>query len=292
MRLSDSRLAEIADRGFTIVEGFVDRETLGAAQDALWRLYPRPETYFADSAKFPDLGKSQFAGIRLFPFDCQPIARLALYPDLIDAAERFLGSRDIELYKSELWAKYSGAINYDQAHHRDYRNHNLVVPRADGLNRQMTTFILISDVTDADGPTKIVPLSETRDIPLGTATTKFGAYFDREIAFTGPAGSLLIYKTDVFHRASNFTAPNRARFAILTDFQKRGPRWQGKMSWPDLAERSGMPRALTEMTPRERDLFGWPPASSEYWNEQTLRDVQIRYPEMDLTPYRKAVART
>ena len=68
--------------------------------------------------------------------------------------------------------------------------------------------------------------------------------------------------------------------------KKRGARWQGKMSWPDLAEKSGMPDALTAMTPRQRDLFGWPPIGSDYWNAQTLRDVQARYPKMDLAPYR------
>jgi hypothetical protein len=96
----------------------------------------------------------------------------------------------------------------------------------------------------------------------------------------------MIYKTDVFHRGSNFTAPNRSRFAILVDFQKRGARWQGKMSWPDHAEKPGFAEALTRMTPRQRDLFGWPPIGSDYWDEQTLGDVQLRYPDMDLSPYR------
>ncbi len=150
----------------------------------------------------------------------------------------------------------------------------------------MTTFILLSDVTEADGPTKVVPLSETRDVPIGIPIKKFGRMFDKEIAVTGPAGSLMVYKTDVFHRGSNFTAPNRSRFAVLLDFMKRGARWQGKMAWPDHAEKAAFGEALTKMTPRQRDLFGWPPAGSDYWSEQTLRDVQMRYPEMDLSPYR------
>ena len=284
MRVPDSNIAEIRDRGFTIVENFIDRETLREAQEALWTLYPKPEDYFADPEKFPQFGKSQFAGIRLFPFGSWAVAKLCVYPDLIDMAERFLGSTDIELYKGELWAKYSGAINYDQFHHRDYRNHTLVVPRADGRNTQMTTFILLSDVTEADGPTKVVPLAETSDIPLGKATGSSSLYTN-EVSVTGPAGSLMVYKTDVFHRGSNFTGPERSRFAILTDFQKRGPRWQGKMAWPDHAEKPVFSEALTKMTPRQRDLFGWPPVGSDYWDEQTLRDVQLRYPDMDLSPY-------
>ena len=287
MRVADAKLAEIWDRGFTVVEGFLAADTLRAAQDALWEIYPRPEDYFAAPEKYPQFAKSQFAGIRLFPWASWALNRLAVEPDLVDAAERFLGSAEVELYKGELWAKYSGAINYDQSHHRDYRNHTLVVPRADGRDVQMTTFILLSDVTELDGPTKIVPVSETRDIPLGKAQRGPGKMVEKEISVTAPAGSLMIYKTDVFHRGSNFTAPKRSRFAVLVDFMRRGPRWQGKMSWPDHAEKPAFAEALTKMTPRQRDLFGWPPIGSDYWNAQTLRDVQMRYPDLDLAPYRE-----
>ncbi len=286
MRVADRNIAEVFDRGFTVVENFIDADALAAAHEALWTIHPRPEDYFADRAKYPKYDKSQFSGIQLFPFDRWELSRLAVYPDLIDMAERFHGTADIDLYKSELWAKYSGAINYDQYHHRDYRNHTIVVPRADQKNAQMTTFILLSDVTDKDGPTKVVPLGETRDVPIGQAQTKFGDYFDKEISIEAPAGSLMVYKTDVFHRGSNFTAQNRARFAILTDFKTRAWRWQGKLAWPDHATKKTWEEAMTKMTPRQRDLFGWPPAGSDYWNAQTLADVQLRYPQMDLSPYR------
>jgi len=286
MKVSDAKLAEIWDRGYTVVENFLDQESLKAAQKALWTIHPKPEDYFAEPDKYPKYAKSQFAGIHLFPFPAWEINRLCVYPDLIDAAERFLNTREIDLYKGELWAKYSGAINYDQYHHRDYRNHTIVVPREDGTNAQMTTFILLSDVTDKDGPTKVVPLSETRDVPIGKAATKFGTYFDKEVSIEGPAGSLMIYKTDVFHRGSNFTAPNRSRFAVLTDFKTRAWRWQGKLAWPDESERPAWDEAICKMTPRQRDLFGWPPIGSDYWNAQTLRDVQMRYPDLDLAPYR------
>lgn len=285
MRIPDAKLAEVKDRGFTVVESFLDAETLAAARDALWLTFPLPEEYFAHPDKYPEFGKSQFSGLRVFPFKSWEINRLAIYPDLVDAAERLLGTTDIELYKSELWAKYSGAINYDQFHHRDYGNHSLVVPRADGRNMQMTTFLLLSDVTEADGPTKVVPLDHTRDIPLGKNHVGMGEMFDREVAVTGPAGSLMIYKTDVFHRGSDFKGPNRSRFAVLTDFQARGVRWQGKMSWPDRGGQPAMSEALTKMSPRQRDLFGWPPVGSDYWNAQTLHDVAVRYPDMDLAPY-------
>jgi len=285
MRVSDEKLAEVWDQGFTVVEGFLDPETLKAAQDALWNTYPRPEDYFADPGAHPKYAASQFGGIRLFPYKDWALNRVPVYPDLTDAAERLLDSRDIEIYKVELWAKYSGAINYDQAHHRDFGNHTLVVPRRDTKHTQMTTFILLSDVTELDGPTKLVPLKDGLEVPLIPNQLPYGEMFDKEVSATAPAGSLLIYKTDVLHRGSDFKAPGRSRFVMLVDFQERGWRWNGKMSWPDHADRPGMKEAMVRMTPRQRDLFGWPPAGSDYWNAQTLADVAARYPGIDLSPY-------
>ena len=290
MRVPDAKLAEVWDRGFTVVEGFLDKETLAAAQAGLWEHYPTPEVYFADPSAHPKFARSQFAGLRFFPYANAALDSLPVYPDLVDAAERFLTSTDVEIYKIELWAKYAGAVNYDQMHHRDFGNHTLVVPRLDGVHTQMTTFILLSDVTELDGPTKLVPLELSRDLPLHPRQLPMGELFDKEVAATAPAGSLMIYKTDVFHRGSDFTAPGRSRFIMLVDFTQRGWRWNGKMSWPDHAEKRGFVEAMVQMTPRQRDLFGWPPVGSDYWNSQTLRDVAVRYPGMDMTPYEEGVA--
>ncbi len=292
MRIADAKLAEVFDQGFTIVEGFLDKDTLAAAQDAMFEIYPRPEAYFADPHEYRHLTRTQFSGINLFPFQSWALSRLPVYPDLVDAAERLLQEKDIEIYKVELWAKYAGKIDYEQPHHRDYGNHTLVVPRADRVHTQMTTFLLLSDVTETDGPTKIVPRQYTADLPLATNRLAMGEMFDKEISVTGPAGSLMIYKTDTLHRGSGFTAEGRSRFAMLTDFQARGWRWTGKLNWANQANQPGMADALSQMTPRERDLFGWPPIGSDYWNAQTLRDVAARYPAMDMTPYAAGVGVT
>jgi len=288
MRIPDAKLAEIWDRGFTVVENFLDAETLAAAQAALWDIYPTPEAYFADPEAHAKFARSQFAGLRLFPYGSWALNRIPVYPDLLDAAERFLQTKEIDCYKIELWAKYSGAVDYDQPHHRDYENHTIVVPRADGVMPQMTCFILLSDVTELDGPTKAVPIDKTRDLPIGINRTKLGEFFEDEVAVTGPAGSILIYKTDVFHRGSDFKAPGRSRFVMPVDFKPRGWRWQGKLAWPDHATTQNWKDAMTAMTPRQRDVFGWPPVGDPYWNAQTLEGVGLRYPGLDLSPYAAA----
>ncbi len=232
MRIADASLDEVRDRGFCLVEGFLSPDELTAAREALWLHYPRPEEYFADPSRFPDYAGDQFGGVLEFPYRSWSLNHLAFHPDLVDAAERYLGTTDLHLYKVELWAKYAGAADYSQPLHRDYGSHSLVVPRLDGCFEQLTTFIFLSDVTADDGPTRIVPFEGGRHVPFTPLYLPFGDLEEQEVAAVGPAGSLLVYRTEILHRGSNITGAGASRFSILTDFQVRGTTWGGKMSWP------------------------------------------------------------
>ena len=154
----------------------------------------------------------------------------------------------------------------------------------------MTTFILLSDVTELDGPTKLVPLEHTRDLPLIPGSSRWASSSTRRSAATAPAGSLMIYKTDVLHRGSDFGAPGRSRFVMLVDFQQRGWRWNGKMSWPDHAEKPGFVEAMVRMTPAPARPVRLAAGRQRLLDAQTLRDVAARYPGMDMTPYEAGVA--
>jgi hypothetical protein len=173
--------------------------------------------------------------------------------------------------------------------HRDYGSHSLVVPRRDGRYQQMTTFIFLSDVTADDAPTRLVPYHDGKDVPYTPLYLEYGALADREVAATGSAGSLLIYRSDILHRGSNFTAPQRARFSILADYQPRGIAWGGKMAWPKQSPQRWA-KLIPACTVRERDLFGFPQPGHAYWNDQTLADVARRYPGIDMAPYRQTAA--
>jgi hypothetical protein len=284
VRVTDAQLAELREVGFTRVEGFIPAAELAEAQDALWSIFPKPADYFNDPAVHAKFAKSQFAGIRHFPFNLPIFDRLCVLPDLVDVAERFLGSSEIDLYKIELWAKYAGAVDYDQPHHRDYGNHTLVVPHPE--RPQLTTIMLLSDVTEADAPTCAVPLAHSRDIPTTPMILKPGELTEHEVVLTGSAGTIILYQTHVFHRGSNFKRPDASRFIYMTDFKRRGDPWTGKQAWPDHALRPGFSAALSAMSVRQRDLFGFPPPGSSYWTPETLAGVAARYPDMDMTPYK------
>jgi hypothetical protein len=288
VRVPDASLDLVRERGFAVVEGFLSPDELQAAQDALWLHFPTPDAYFADPARYPEYAASQFGGVLEFPYRSWDVNRLAFHPDLVDAAERYLRTTELHLYKVELWAKYAGAVDYDQPLHRDYGSHSLVVPRRDGRYQQLTTFVFLSDVTDVDGPTRIVPDEVGRDVPYTPLYFAPGDLGASEVAATGPAGSLLVYRSDILHRGSDFTATGRARFSLLADYQARGTTWAGKMSWPKQSPERWA-KLIPRCTVRERDLFGFPRPGDDYWNDQTLTDVAARYPGMEMTPYRDGV---
>ena len=289
MRVSDATLAEVRERGFSLMEGFLSDAELAAAREALWLHFPRPQDYFADPDAFARYAASQFAGVEEFPYRSWDLNRLAVHPDLVDAAERYLKTTELHLYKVELWAKYAGAVNYDQPLHRDYGSHSLVVPRPESRYTQLTTFVYLSDVTEEDGPTVIVPYEDGRGVPYTPLYLPFGSLADVEVACTGPAGSLLVYRTDILHRGSDMTGSGRSRFSILADFQVRGTTWGGKMAWPKQSPERWA-KFIPQCSVRGRDLFGFPRPGDPYWSEETLVGVAARYPGIDLGPYREAIA--
>jgi hypothetical protein len=297
MRVPDQCLSELRERGYLVFEGFLGTKELEVAQKALGLHYPSPEEYFSDPTAHAFLATSQFAGIIGGPWRSWDLNRLTVHPDLLDLAERFLGSDDLRLYEAELWAKYAGAIDYDQSHHRDFGNHTLVVPKRSDPATQMTSLILLSDVAEEDGPTKVVPLSVGKSVPywpsslvdggndLAKTYLPAGTFAEEEISVTGPAGTLFSYRPDILHRGSRMTGQRSARFTMSAHYDVWGRRWTGRVAWPANALGPDWCELIERATPRERSVFGFPAPGDPYWDEQTLADTQARYPRADLTPY-------
>lgn len=289
MHIPDETLETVRTDGYAVMEGFLDDDELATARAGVFEIFPEPDDYFADPDAHHRLVRHQFSGLRLAPFPRWELNRIAFHPDLVGAAERFCGTTELQLYKIELWGKYSGGVDYDQRHHRDYGNHSLVVPRRDGRWPQLTSFILLSDVTEHNGPTKVVPRAVGGPSPFTPIEQEQGAYADTEVSIIGPAGSIFLYTTDILHRGSTMTGHPESRFVLLADYSARGNPWMNKMAWPQTALQPGWVELMERATVRERDLFGFPPVGHGYWDDQTLADVQARYPKMDMTPYREGV---
>ena len=132
---------------------------------------------------------------------------------MLDIAEWLLETRDIRVYQAAVTAKYSDAApDYEQLLHVDYANHTLVVPRTDVGYQHLTTFIYLTDVTPSTGATRIVSREHTTGIPIERTYLHLEEYADLyalEEPASGPAGSVLVYRPDVFHRGVPLSTPRR-----------------------------------------------------------------------------------
>ena len=290
MKLSSSQLQQYHDRGYIVLEHFLTSAALAAAQAALPLHFPEPEKYHADPEAFPKFSQSQFSGLVNFPWASFDLNRVVVGEDMIDVAEQILDTTDIRITKGELWAKYQGAIDYDQQFHRDFGNHTLLVPREDHRWKELTTFLYLSDVTKGNGATALIPREYTDDIPLGHRYLKDDSAFDDQaIYIEAPAGSLILYSYDVFHRGVEIDKTGGYRFMLLADYARSDAPWIDRHAWPHHGSRPEMNEFMEKINVRQRNLFDIPAPGHPYWNAQTLRDMQTRYPNMDLVPYDDAL---
>ncbi|MCD0451774.1 phytanoyl-CoA dioxygenase family protein [Actinocorallia sp. API 0066] len=303
MNLTEAARAWRTD-GFVVLPAFLPARELRAAVDGLGSLFPSAQGFHdgTDPRAARFVG-DEFAGIDTFPFASTAVSLLAAHPRLLDLAQALLEDDDIRISSAEAWAKYTGACDYDQDLHRDYLNHTLLVPGTTPEHRQVEMFLFLNDVPEDLGPPHLVPRRHTEDIPavpnwLLKEGRKGGGRFDDdsgspdlyevEVSGTGPAGTVIAFETGTFHRGTRLTAPGGARFSMQLGFRPAALEWGHRTGW---AAHGFDPRWVDfvhRATPRQLRVFGFPPPGHPYWTPETLAGVGLRYPGLDLEPWRSA----
>jgi hypothetical protein len=286
--LTDEQFERFQTDGFVLVPDLLTADELAVMRDGVWKNVPSPERYFKDPAAYTHLTNHPFAGLTNFPWASPELNRVVAHPKILSIVRQILGVDDIRLYKGELWAKYAGNTDYDQHHHRDFANHTLVVPTTRREWMQVTTFIYLCDIDESNGATAAVPKHYSADIPLGQRGTEPGELRDKEVLACGPAGTVLVYSTEVFHRATSFKSPTASRFTVLADYRAADAPWTNKQAFGNLGQRPEMIEFVTNVDPATRTLIDVPAPGHPYWTEQTIADMEVRYPDIDMAPYRAA----
>ena len=192
------------------------------------------------------------------------------------------------MYEAHNWAKYSGATDYDQQLHCDFRNHTPVVPSDDPGLAEVEMFIYIHGVSEELGPTHVVSQRHTRHLPTWPpriSRHEHPQIYTHEVSSAGPAGTVLAYKTSTYHRGTEMSASGGARFSLKVSYRTVSDVWFDKMG---LTERLGGSwyRFVERATPRQLELVGFPPRGHRYWTTRTWADVCHRYPDADLSAFR------
>jgi len=275
--LSETDRRRWRDDGWLKVDALVPAADVAPARRALEKLRPRPRRR-----------GGQFDGIVEFPFDAVELSLLALHPGVVAVAEALLETADVRLYHAEAWSKYAGAADYDQELHRDFLNHTETVPSADPRFGQVPCFLYLSDVGPGDGPTHFVDLPRTAGLPLlphHLRRHEHGDVYAAEVAATGPAGTLVAYRPETFHRGTALAA-GATRFTLLVSFRPAAAEWMQRYGWADRGFWPGWVPFVEAATPRQLELVGFPPPGHPFWTPETRAGTALRYPGLDLTPWR------
>ena len=287
--------AEWEEKGWCLVQGLLPAEAVMAARAALPAMFPTAGEFAADT----DPGRNEpfrvdsHRVMPRFPFEDGALNDLVVHDRMIDLAEQLLAITDPRLYQAMLSAKYSGAaLSDEQLLHADFANHTLVVPRHEPGYQQLETFLYLSDVTPDTAATRMVSRSLTADIPVERTyldPVEYADLYAAEVPASGPAGSVLAYRPDVYHRGVRMTAPRAARFMLHVSFKPAATDWLGSFGLPNAGEDMSWYRFVQRASERQLTVLGFPAPGHPYWTPDTLAGVAARYPMLDLSPWSDAV---
>jgi hypothetical protein len=312
-RATDEEVDTWRTEGWVLLDSLIGTDEIDAVLDDLHETFPTNDAYHADPegetarrkghpAKKPEIfvWPDDGPGFRpdqqfwsdVFPFRGKgALNRICVHPSVVDFAERVLDSDDIRLYQIHATAKYEGVTNYEQPMHAD-RNHSWLPAIGSPPWWNLEGFLYLSDVTEAENPTRMVSIRDSKGISPATPVLMPNVAPDlyaAERPAVGVRGSYLAYRSDVFHRGAAFGAPGTARFLLALAFKRAGQEW---IAYDQAQSRStGLEwtRFAQRCSPRELALFGFPPPGHPVWTDALLDETQVRYPKMDLGPWREAL---
>jgi hypothetical protein len=173
------------------------------------------------------------------------------------------------------------------------RNHSWLPPGSEAPWWNLEGFLYLTDVTADDNPTRLVAAPETAHLwnaPYGVVMPNMepGVYAAERPA-PGVRGSYLAYRSDCWHRGAPFGSGTGARVVLAIAFKQAGIEWIAYDSPQSRSTGLEWTTFVEGSTPRELELFGWPPPGHAVWTERLLEQTQQRYPALDLAPWRDAL---
>ena len=283
------------EHGWCVIPAAVPAADLEAAQAAADDIFPSAEEMDSGvenerttpwratwDAKWPE-----------FPYASAALNRLTVHPAVLEVAESFLGSSDLRLYMSLVTAKYANQPSgYNQLLHADFPNHSILVPQVEEAFPQLELFIYLSDVSEANGATRLVSRQRTSGVPVERHTLTFTDYadlYDDPGIASGPAGSIVAYQPDVYHRSVDWTEPGMRRVMMHVSYRLAAAEWGQYQAWAFKGFSPEWHNFVQASGPRELSLLGFPPPGHPYWDDESITRVNARYPALDMTPWRRAL---
>mmetsp|Transcript_60154 Transcript_60154/g.105361 ORF Transcript_60154/g.105361 Transcript_60154/m.105361 type:complete len:446 (+) Transcript_60154:87-1424(+) len=283
VRITDEQIEQYKKHGYLIVPNFLTPEETEAAQNGFFSCY-------AD--RWEERGKtpSQPKGQMMFPWTDPALNQICTHPDLIDACERVIGSKEIRLCEAHCGIKYAeewkaGKVGGTSPEfwHQDYTNNTIgpaLKPSEDDF-QQIICFYLLTDVKPGMAPIQM--LSNTKDDVK-----------DAEKVIV-PAGSACFYTVYTYHAASQWDvkmAPTGHRASMHVSYcnSNRSRMWDGARFFTikSGANETGIGECMTWLSPRQLNAaFMLPMPGDPLWTDDFLTKWCNRWPGFDRVPYDK-----
>ena len=269
MHITDEQLETYRRQGYLIIENFLSPAERDAALDGFFTHFSPPYDEYVAAGRQNNTPK-QF----LFPWDHSGLNHVTTHPDLIDAAERLLDTREIRLCEGHLGMKYAGDEHWVDFH-IDYGNNTLGPLMAPDDFMNLACFYCFDEVTADLAPIRMVPN---------------GRPDEEAVPMVVPGGSVCLYSVFTRHAASHFTGARGHRPAMWVGFTRKDRPWDGGRTFTYKSGASGeaMKRFMAEASPRQRELLGFPPPGDALWTAAFIRGMAERYPGFDPAPYEEA----
>jgi hypothetical protein len=281
--------------GWCVIPSAIPPDDLRAAQRALAYLFPTAEEMDSGVAnERTEPWRTTFdAKWPEFPYRSRSLSRLPFHDVVLEIARTCLGTDDLRLYMSVVTAKYANqSSGYNQLLHADFPNHSLLVPQLDERYPQLELFIYLTDVSAANGATRFVPLHKTAGVPVERHTLSFADYpelYDEPGDASGPAGSIVAYRPDTYHRSVDVTGPGACRIMMHVSYRLARAEWGQYQAWAFKGFSPEWHNFVQASGPTELALLGFPKPGDAYWTAETIARVNARYPGLDMAPWRAAL---
>ena len=118
------------------------------------------------------------------------------------------------------------------------------------------------------------PARGTRHIPVEEHTLNledYGDLYDDPGDASAPAGSIVVYRPDVYHRSVDFSDPAQARFMLHVSYKPAAMEWGGYQAWPFKGFSMEWHNFVQQATPRQLTALGFPAPGHPFWTDADAR---------------------
>ena len=245
----------------------------------------------------PHYGETEF-GRAQFPCGSETLDRLIENETYLNIFAQCLGTEDMSYCNAHLFMR-SGPTDKRhpehpwQGYHIDHYTNSFLPPTSDiGHYDYVNSAVYLHDVDEDCAPMQVILGSHRKAVDIlpflanEMKDIRQIKQFAQPVPTTAKAESAIFYSSYLVHATVPFQNWQKQRALWTLSMTRKNTSCWIKLANPWTAPEQNFIKPFWEKTtPRVRTLFGWPFPNSEYYCQETLRNLAIMYPKMNLTPY-------